>query len=69
MGQKGGDGLGALGSAMNGEEVAKELDTAARLAIVQGRLEADGETNLNLVDTRYKKVRHEFWLDGRLRAA
>ncbi len=68
MGQKEGDGLGALGSAMTGDGAARDLDIAARLAIVQGRLD-DGQTgNPNLSDTPYNKVAHGFWFDDRIRA-
>lgn len=58
MGQKEGDGLGALDSAVTGNNAPKELDLAARLAIVQERLEGNGATNPNIVDTPGKLSRH-----------
>lgn len=70
MGQKNGDGLGALGSATPAGDIQarEEVDVLARLAIVQGRLEGDGRINPNLEDTPFSKAAHGFWLNDRMRA-
>jgi hypothetical protein len=60
MGQKDGDDLGTLGLATAGNVDVQELDIVARLAIVQARLDGDGETNPNLVDTPDKWYRHGY---------
>lgn len=69
MGQKAGDGLGALALVTAEGGDTQDLDIAARLAIVQSRLDGEGTTNSNIEDTPDKRARHGFWLDGRVRAA
>lgn len=39
----------------------------ANLAIVMARVEGDGSTNSNLLDTPHKRAEHGYWFDNRVR--